>query len=502
MTATIPADMVERFRAAIVDRLGLQFDAGKLKQLTDVLQRRARAAGCDAEAYVSSLETKAAREEIGVLASHLTIPETYFFRNIDQFRAFTHVVIPQRASANAAAKRLRILSLGCASGEEPYTLAMLARDVLSDTGWEFSILGVDVNPAAIERARRGRFSAWTLRETPERDRQRWFRAEGRDYALDESLRASVRFEQRNLVDDDCRLWAPEQFDVIFCRNVIMYFSPEQARALIARVAQALCADGYLFLGHAETLRGISTDFHLLHTHGTFYYQKKGRIAYAPPPEEPADKAALAMLATDADSWVDAIRRASERVTALTDSHDRTIGRTAHKAGAASSYDLGVALELLRNERFAEALAIVDALPAESSKDADVLLLRATLLAHGGQLGEAEAACTRLLELDELNAGAHYLLALCREGAGDHMAARHHDQVATYLEPGFAMPRLHLGLLERRAGQRESARRELSQALVLLQREDASRVLLFGGGFSRETLITLCQAELTRCGGDR
>jgi chemotaxis protein methyltransferase CheR len=108
---------------------------------------------------------------------------------------------------------------------------------------------------------------------------------------------------------------------------------------------------------------------------------------------------------------------------------------------------------------------------------------------------------RLLELDELSAGAHYLLALCREGAGDRAAASHHDQVAAYLDPGFAMPRLHLGLLARRGGDREAARNELGQALVLLQREDASRVLLFGGGFSRDALIALCRAELIRCGGE-
>jgi chemotaxis protein methyltransferase CheR len=162
--------------------------------------------------------------------------------------------------------------------------------------------------------------------------------------------------------------------------------------------------------------------------------------------------------------------------------------------------LGFALELLRKERFAEALAIVDRLPPASGRDPDVLLLRAVLLTHDGQLAKAEEACRSLLEVDELSAGAHYLLALCREGAGDCAAAAHHDQVATYLDPGFAMPRLHLGLLARRTAQHTLARQELGQALVLLQREEASRVLLFGGGFGRDALVTLCRTELLRCGG--
>jgi chemotaxis protein methyltransferase CheR len=128
-------------------------------------------------------------------------------------------------------------------------------------------------------------------------------------------------------------------------------------------------------------------------------------------------------------------------------------------------------------------------------DPEALLLRAALLTHSGQLDVAERMCAELLELDELNAGAHYLLALCREGAGDRAAAIDHDQVAVYLDPAFAMPRLHMGLLARRAGQRAVARRELGLALPLLQREDAARLLLFGGGFNRDTLAALCRAEL-------
>jgi chemotaxis protein methyltransferase CheR len=165
-----------------------------------------------------------------------------------------------------------------------------------------------------------------------------------------------------------------------------------------------------------------------------------------------------------------------------------------------SGDVGIALDLLRRERFSEALALVQALPREHGGDADVLLLQAALLIHGGRLEAAETACRELLVHDDLNAGAHYVLALCREGAGDSRGAVEHDQVAIYLDPAFAMPHLHLGLLARRTGDREAARRELTQALMLLQREEASRLLLFGGGFSREALVALCRSELAACGG--
>jgi chemotaxis protein methyltransferase CheR len=160
----------------------------------------------------------------------------------------------------------------------------------------------------------------------------------------------------------------------------------------------------------------------------------------------------------------------------------------------------LALDLLKQEHYDEALALIQALPADSISDPQVQLLHAVLLTHRLRLDEAEAMCHALLADDELNAGAYYLLALCRERAGDRDRAIEHARYATYLDPAFAMPRLHLGLLARRNHDLELARRELAQAHILLQREDASRLLLFGGGFNRETLLTLCRSELHGCGG--
>ncbi len=157
-----------------------------------------------------------------------------------------------------------------------------------------------------------------------------------------------------------------------------------------------------------------------------------------------------------------------------------------------------ALDLLHRERFAEALDYIGGQP--DTEDPSTLLLRAVLLHQSGKRGEAEDICHRLLTLDDFSAGAHYVLALCRENAGDLAASAEHDRTAAYLDASFAMPRLHLGLLARRSGDREQAKRELSQALLLLEHEGASRLLLFGGGFNREALIALCRSTLIECGG--
>jgi chemotaxis protein methyltransferase CheR len=504
MIESVTSDDTERFRAAIARRLGLYFDETKLAVLGDLLRRRAAIVDRSADAYVAGLETGGLNDEIGVLAQELTVPETYFFRHKEQFRALTEAALPDRIRVQAGPRRLRILSAGCASGEEAYSLAILVRETL-DPSWDVSIVGVDVNPAMVRKATQGRYAAWALRETPPDVQRRWLRSEGREFVVDNTLRSIVKFEARNLAEDHLPPWKDDSYDIVFFRNVLMYFTHEQGQAIIARVARSLKPGGYLFLGHAETLRGLSGAFHLQHTHETFYYRRKGRLesgrSLSPqdaPFREPDDASAGASEANG--DWIDAIGRASARIETLT-APDRVepVGQEPPRPLAAAAWDLGLAFDLLREERFAEASDLLGGLPAASDRDPDVLLLSAALLTHRGRWAEAEQVCHRLLDADELSAAAHYLLALCCEGALDWCGALNHHQLAIYLDPGFAMPRLRLGLLARQAGDRATAQRELRHAETLLQREDVSRLLLFGGGFSQEALIALCRTELVRSG---
>jgi chemotaxis protein methyltransferase CheR len=506
VTASGPED-VERFRALVERRLGLHFDDVKLASLADVLRLRLEATRCAGyDAYEARFFQEPGRET-RALAEQLTIGETYFFRYGDHFRALGDVVLPESSRERHGGRRLHVLSAGCASGEEAYSLAILASEHLVDrSGCDLRIEGVDVNPAAIERARRARYSAWSLRETPPDVRARWFRSDGRDFELDDTIRASVSFAERNLVDDDPSFWRPGAWDVVFCRNVLMYFGPETMRAVVARIHRSLAPGGFLFLGHAETLRGTSQDFHLLHTHDTFYYRRREACEApepgwsVPPTWTSASRASSETTPLSLDSqdgsWVDAIHRSADRIAQL----ERSSQARASEPPGPGRFDLRPAVEALRNEHFADAMAHVRALPTGSENDLDALLLRAVLLTNASRLDEAEQVCATILRADELNAGAHYLMALCREHAADRHAALDHDQTAAYLDPGFAMPHLHLGLLARRAGDVGQARTELGRALEMLAREDASRILLFGGGFSREALVALCRSELAAAGG--
>jgi len=520
MKGAVGSAEIEQFRSLVAQRIGLHFEDGKLDFLAEVLRQRMERTGSDQfSSYHQRIAASAGEPvELRALAEQLTVCETYFFRYADHFRAFTEAVIPERMEARAHCRQLRILSAGCASGEEAYSLAMLIHDRLPAlASWEITIRGIDVNVSMLEKARCGQYSPWSLRETPPDVQAKYFRAEGREFVLDGAVRSEVTFDERNLVEEHDSLWRQDAFDIVFCRNVTMYFTPEAARSVIARITRSLTPGGFLFLGHAETLRGISHNFHLRHTHGTFYYQRREERemrSWADIPQPPADRGSFpspapAVMETG-DSWFDIIRLASERIANLAAERSKppawTPGQTATQAANCQSaappmvWDRTLVLELLRNERFDEAMEILRALPPESNSDPDAQLLLAVLLTNSGELTEAGKVCQRLLQLDELNAGAHYLMALGREHAGDRNAALEHDQAAVYLDSAFAMPHLHIGLIAKRFAEMQTAKRELRLALALLDREDASRILLFGGGFTREALADFCRAELRACGG--
>lgn len=499
---------LQSFQAAIAQKVGLRFDDSKLTFLAEVLGRRLAARRLDAAAYLSGLTNGSeGDEELSALGRELTVGETYFFRHSEQFNALCGVVVPERVAIRAPLRTLRLLSVGCATGEEPYTLAILARQQALEPAYSVSISGIDLNRDSLDHARRGVYSPWALRETPAEIRERWFTPQERSFRLAQEVREAVRFHEHNLVQPHAELFAPDTYDVIFCRNVLMYFTPEHMAEIVLRLTSALAPGGYLFLGHAETLRGLSQSFHLCHTHNTFYYQRKDAL---PQPDAAWRKTTGTAVATTTeggaawvDNWLQTVGRSADRIKTLSDGQSEQAAPSDAVTSAtplADRRDLQEPLALLASERFSEALVSLQASAAADAADPAALLLRAALLTHQGELVAAETACRQLLELDELNAGAHYLLALCFERREQLTVAAEHARTAIYLDAGFAMPHLHLGLMARRNRDVEGARRELGQALWLLEREDPARLLLFGGGFTRSALLKLCRSELENLRG--
>jgi chemotaxis protein methyltransferase CheR len=519
-----PAELDE-FRARLEAEFGLVFDEGRKEQVQEALLARLTDLQLTGPEYLKRLAGD--RSEREKAAALLTVPESYFFRHIDQLRVFTDVVLPERLSATGQNRALRILSLGCANGEEPYTLSMLlAEHTHALNGRDVAIRACDLDAEALRRARRGTYTNWALRATPQSYRSRYFTAVGNRYRLIDSVRQSVHFECCNALKL-CRAEADANIDIVFFRNVLIYFSPEAIRVAINGVARMLAPGGFLFLGPAETLRGISSEFDLCHTQEAFYYRRKSspgeviRMARSAPERkavepDPVIEETLAEIPTNgaqlapfpdsllSTAWMEEIERSSQRVRGLDAARLSAHGRPRSAVPAAgvhhsSTESLQHFLSLLTQERYADILVEIEALPILVRKDADIELLKALAHLNRREIRKAQDVCREMVVRDSMNASGHYILALCSEHTGDLLDSAEHDQIAIYLDPTFAMPHLHLALLARKRDDQYMARREFENANLLLARESASRLVMFGGGFSRDALRNLCRRELRAMG---
>ena len=445
---TLSSSELAHLATAIEHQLGLRV-TDRLAAIADVVSRRAARHREATDAYLRRIDA-GDPEELGALASEVSVGETYFFRHAEQCQAFGAVLEPG----------MRVLSAGCSTGEEPYTLAMIARE----RGTPATIHGFDWNPAALAHAAHGRYTRWAMRALPRELERSYFTAiSGGKFQLAAELRTAVTLFEANLHADAA--WTSGRWDVVFCRNVVMYFSDERMREAIERLTRALAPGGYLFLGHAETLIGRAPgELELCHAHNAFYYRKLGRTS-------------------SRVDWPSGIAESAARVRSL-------IGEALEPAAPPAASPLDAIRALIAVERYGEARDALAALPADVGGSGDARLLDAVALVQTGKLGDAEAACGELLARGEHRAAALYLSSVCRASADDARAALE-------IDPTFAMASVQLAFLAKQRGDRDAYGAELARALALLDAEADERLALFAGGFRKATLIELCRTELAR-----
>lgn len=210
--------------------------------------------------------------EVEEAAEILTTNETYFFREEYQLRAFARELLPRLAERLAGRKRLMIWSAGCSSGEEAYTIAMLVRDSGLFDGWEVRIFGSDISSRMLARARRAVYGRGAFRALPPELERRHFTETAGGLRVNDDIRALCHFGRLNLLDED-RIVFVGRADVVFCRNVLIYFDKRSKGRGISVLYDRLNAGGYLLLGHTESLLNLSTAFELVHLSEDLVYRK-------------------------------------------------------------------------------------------------------------------------------------------------------------------------------------------------------------------------------------
>ena len=278
----VPDPELVRIRNLVYQVAGIFHPDNKLRLLLDRCNRRMRELKTKSlREYFECLTIKPIRQaELVALLNEITIGETCFFRNQPQLDALRQIVIPRilEAKVNLPLKRLRIWSAGCSTGEEPYTLSMLMLEEGQGRlkNWTVEILATDLNERSLTHARSALYGDYSTRHLTPFYRQKYFTAVGNQLQVQTACSSNISFSRLNFADD-ARMTFMKSIDVIFCCNVLIYFDLASKRRAIQHFYNNLLPHGYLFLGHSESLYGVSDEFRLVHLPGATAYVKGARV---------------------------------------------------------------------------------------------------------------------------------------------------------------------------------------------------------------------------------
>ena len=466
MDPTCSEALLSELSALVARHLGLHFPRERWGDLERGVPEIARAFGIHGiEALVRHLSVAPlTRRQVELLASCLTIGETYFFREKQSFEALQAHILPELLQARGAAGRhLRIWSAGCCTGEEPYSIAMLLDRLMPNhEAWEITILATDINPAFLRAAGKGVYGEWSFRDSPPWVRERYFkRTRNGRFEIKPQIRKMVTFAHLNLVDDVYPSYPHDTtaMDVIFCRNVLMYFTAEHAARVVRNLHRSIADGGWLIASPVETSNALFPQFAAVNFPGAVLYRKAthdGRLSafeqWNPMREEQPETSPQPQVV-------------APRQPAVQDSFPPP--------------------ELPRETNGAESQA-----PCRTAR----------ICANEGRLEEAAGWCAKAIAADKLNPAHFYLLATIQnEMASGGEAATSLERVL-YLDPDFVLAHFALGNLRLSQGRRREARRHFENSLALLRAAPQDEIVPESEGLTAGRLgeiILAAQKSLSR-----
>jgi len=479
MPNRIPDKQLSRLDLYINGWLGLHFPKKRWRDLERIIVHTAPELGFHdtatcIERLVSGQFSKAQQE---TLASCLTIGETYFFREPKSFDALEKRILPGLiASRRGRDQRLRIWSAGCSTGEEPYSLAILLNQLLPDIrDWQITILATDINTRALAAARQGVYREWSFRGVPEWVRQRYFTTTaGGLFELQHAIRRMVTFSVLNLAEDSYPSLSntTNAMDIIFCRNVLMYFAPKQQQQVIQGFRRSLLDDGWLVVSPCEASPAFSACFETVMFPGGALY-KKGEQTARPIVMSVPDMAAGA--GAGAAPPREPVRLPEPPPPAVPVHARQPVPDKAHQVSVpAESQTYEEAQVLYREGRYGEAadrlsrlLECGEGAAGAAQWFGKAAALKARVLANQGHIVPALEWTEKAIAVDKLNAELYYLRATIFQEQGGAAAAITSLKQALYLDHDYVPAHFSLGTLTLQEGKHKEARKHFGNALSLL-----------------------------------
>ncbi|MFH1852276.1 MAG: protein-glutamate O-methyltransferase CheR [Candidatus Neomarinimicrobiota bacterium] len=279
-TLKLNPDKFRELRDIIYERSGIFFGEQKLYLLETRLSKRIAALGLNSfDDYIRLIRHQLSHsEEFKIMFNNITINETFFFRYHNQLEVFVQKLLPQIAAGNRqnGQRKVRIWSAGCSSGEEIYTIAMMLKESLNGTIniWDMELLATDISQKMLDKATLGEYTSNSFRQSMvPAYKSKYFKDSGNVATINTEIRRMVRFRYLNLNDINA-IRANHSMDVIFCRNVLIYFDEAMKKRVIRAFYDVLNHGGYLFLGETESIHGVSSAFKVEHYPGVFIYKKE------------------------------------------------------------------------------------------------------------------------------------------------------------------------------------------------------------------------------------
>jgi chemotaxis protein methyltransferase CheR len=477
MQPTLPEPLLSHLSDLLATQMGLHFPQERWGDLERGIKAAAPALGMpDTETCARRLlSIPLTRNQIETLASHLTVGETYFLREKRSLEILEQHILPElRRLRTHAERRLRIWSAGCCTGEEPYSIAMLLDRLIPEwADWNITLLATDINPEFLRKAATGVYGEWSFRDTPQWVRDQYFKCtkNGR-FEIQPHIRAQVIFSYLNLADDTYPSLAnnTNAMDVILCRNVLMYFTPARARAVVENLYRSLVGGGWLIVSPSEISSTLFSAFTTVEFDGAILYRKPAGVE--------APRFVSHVPAAAADTGPQARRPEAPAHPPLEPSPEAP------------------ALPATAEPRDTEApVHAAHDLPSRAARDC----------ANQGRLGEAVAWCEQAIAADKLNPAYQYLLATIQQEQGLNDAAVQSLARALYLDPDFVLAHFALGNLRLSQGRRGAAQRHFANALTLLRAHPQDEILPESEGLTAgrlgeiiaSVLLSLPQAHDTR-----
>ncbi len=458
MTSRISDSLLSVLAEFVSNRMGLHFPKERWSDLEHGIGSAASEFGYkDVEACIKWLvSSRLTKLEVDILASYLTIGETYFFREKRSFEILEDHILPELISSRRNEKYLRIWSAGCATGEEPYSIAILLNKMIPDTKeWKITILATDINPRFLQKAQKGIYTDWSFRDAPEWIKN-YFKKKHDGFEISQKIKKMVTFSYHNLAEDayPSLLNNTNAMDIIFCRNVMIYFSQERTKQVVTSLYHCLVDGGWLIVSPVETSHILFSKYVTVNFPEAILYKKDLSIMES-------FKKRMPELIVPEPSLISIPEVEKESVLIFS----RTVER--------EPYD--EALMLYEQGKYSQVVEMIFDLYGRDP-DAKAMALLARAYANQGKLDEAQMWCERAIISDRLNPGGYYLRAVILQEQGVFDEAAKYLKRAIYLDQNFALAHFGLGNLYANQGKKKEASKYFDNALFILKKMPKDEIL--------------------------